>query len=93
MFQMKVSYGPKIDPALCTGCGKCYDMCPMDVFGYDKEKHAVSVDYAAECQLCCYCETVCPEVAIDVRFPLEHLIDFGIAPNEITGKSRFLDEA
>ena len=90
MFNMKVSYGPVVNTELCTNCGKCYDMCPMDVFGFGGGK--LSVDYAAECQLCCYCETVCPEVAIDVHFPLEHLIDFGIAPNEIDGKSRFLEE-
>ncbi len=92
MFNMKVNYGPKVDAARCTGCGKCYDMCPMDVFGYDESTHTLTVDYAAECQMCCYCETVCPEVAIDVQFPLGHLIDFGIEPDKITQRSRFLEE-
>jgi NAD-dependent dihydropyrimidine dehydrogenase PreA subunit len=64
---LETNYGPRIDYQLCTGCGECYECCPMDVFGWD-----------------CVCETVCPEIAIDVEIPLHARIDFGIYPKRAT---------
>jgi adenylylsulfate reductase subunit B len=79
----EINYGPRIDYRLCSGCGECYENCPMDVFGWDEEKKRPAVAYARECRVCCVCEIVCPEVAIDVRIPLHVRVDFGIYP-EIT---------
>jgi len=80
MYNLKISYGPVIDRSLCNNCGNCYKYCPQDVFGWDKEKNEPTVNYAGECDMCCFCEVLCPQVAIDVKIPLHNLLDFGIAP-------------
>lgn len=90
MYNTKVNYGPRIDNKSCNGCGACYENCPMDVFGWDEEKKMPTVAYAAECSICCFCESMCPEVAIDVQIPLHHMLDFGISPVSLSKKSKFL---
>jgi len=92
MFNNKINYGPKIDFRLCSGCGDCYENCPMDVFGWDEEKQMPTVAYAGECSICCFCETLCPEVAIDVLIPLHQMLDFGISPASLSKKSKFLGD-
>ena len=87
-----VNYGPVIDEKRCTGCGECYDMCPMDIFGWDKEKNRPTVAYPGECEICCFCETVCPEVCIDVHLPLHQMLDFGIMPTSLSETKKFLEE-
>jgi NAD-dependent dihydropyrimidine dehydrogenase PreA subunit len=76
----EISYGPIIDYGLCDGCGECYESCPMDVFGWDKENKRPTLAHVAECRVCCVCEGVCPQVAIDVKMPLHVRIDFGLYP-------------
>lgn len=85
MYSVKVNYGPRIDYSLCNGCGKCYEYCPIDVFGWDDGKRSPIVAYPGECSICCFCEVMCPEVAIDVQIPLHHMLDFGISPLSVTG--------
>jgi len=89
---VKVNYGPRIDERFCDGCGECYDMCPMDVFGWDKERNMPTIDYPGECSICCFCEIVCPGVAIDVLLPLHQMLDFGITPTSLEKKGKFLNE-
>ena len=90
MQKVEINYGPKIDYRHCNGCSECYENCPMDVFGWDKEKQLPTVDYPGECTICCFCETLCPEVAIDVLIPLHQMLDFGILPTMLNKKSKFL---
>lgn len=80
---LKITYGPKIDYQFCNGCSECYEACPMDVFGWDKEKGRPTVAYPAECSFCCVCEFACPEVAVDLRLPLHAMLDFGIYPEKV----------
>lgn len=89
---MKINYGPKIDMKHCNGCKECYDMCPLDIFGWDEEQNMPTVAYPGECCMCCFCELVCPEVAIDIRFPVHQLLDFGILPTSLSKESKFLGE-
>jgi len=84
VYNFKINYGPTIDDHFCNGCGKCYKYCPMDIFGWDEEKQRPTVVYPGECWFCCFCEVMCPEVAIDVKFPLHHMIDFGVDPRKVT---------
>ena len=77
---IKISYGPKIDYRFCNGCRKCYDNCPLDVFGWDEEKNQPTVEYPGECRFCCICELDCLEQAINVELPLHSKIDLGIYP-------------
>ena len=79
----KITYGPRVDYEHCTGCTRCYEMCPMDIFGWDKDKKQPTCDYPEECTLFCVCEIVCPEIAVDVRFPLHTIVDFGIPPKKV----------
>ena len=74
---LKINYGPNIDYKLCNGCQRCYEHCPMDVYGWDEEQKMPTIVYAAECRFCCFCEMICPERAIDLRFPLHTMLDFG----------------
>jgi len=60
-----------IDPAACTGCGKCAELCPANVLGM-KEKRPVVVNEAA-CTLCGICADQCPKQAIK----LERKADIG----------------
>jgi NAD-dependent dihydropyrimidine dehydrogenase PreA subunit len=53
----------------------------MDIFGWDEKKKRPTIAHPAECRVCCVCETVCPEIAIDVTIPLHARIDFGIYPD------------
>ena len=92
MYSVEINYGPKIDYRYCNGCGVCYENCPMDVFGWDKQKEMPVIAYPGECSFCCFCEIICPEVAIDVCIPLHHLLDFGIAPVTLSKKRRFYEE-
>lgn len=80
MYSLKISYGPEINTKLCVSCGNCYKHCPQDVFGWDEEKNVPTVLYAGECDMCCFCEVLCHEIAIDVKIPVHNLLDFGIAP-------------
>ena len=90
MYGVEINYGPKIDERYCSGCGACYENCPMDVFSWDEQKEMPVTVYPGECSFCCFCEIMCPEVAIDVRIPLHNLLDFGISPVKLRPGSDFL---
>jgi adenylylsulfate reductase, subunit B len=81
-YGFAVNYGPTIDYRHCTGCGNCYNDCPMDVFGWDQETKMPTAEYPGECRFCLVCELGCPEIAIDVKLPLHSRIDFGIYPDK-----------
>lgn len=54
----------RIEIDLCTGCGTCYDHCPMDVFRFDENNRKAYINYLRDCQSCFLCEIECPEGAI-----------------------------
>lgn len=77
---MKTTHGPKIDYRFCNGCGMCYDNCPQDVYGWDKERGQPSINYPGECWHCGICELDCPELAINVDLALQAKLFLGIDP-------------
>lgn len=54
----------KVDPAKCSGCGTCVDVCPVEVFEIKDDKSVpIRQD---ECLVCRACEAQCPEQAIEI---------------------------
>ena len=53
-----------IDQELCTGCGKCAEVCTMEIFTLENEK-AKSCD-VENCMVCRVCETECMVGAIHI---------------------------
>ncbi|MEW6720109.1 MAG: NADH-quinone oxidoreductase subunit NuoF [Thermodesulfobacteriota bacterium] len=52
----------RIDEALCTGCGRCVESCPVDAIrGEKKAPHRID---AAVCTRCGACRAVCPAEAV-----------------------------
>ncbi len=50
-----------IDPALCNGCGRCVEICQVDLFLPAKEKGGSPIlAYPDECWHCGDCVDVCP---------------------------------
>ena len=47
-----------INYGLCNNCGRCYLICPMDV--YVKEVKKVLVRHNEDCMACYLCEIECP---------------------------------
>ncbi len=57
-----------IDPALCIGCTKCIQACPVDaIIGASRRMHTV---LASQCTGCDLCVAPCPVDCIEMR-PLE----------------------
>lgn len=52
----------KINQEICLKCLKCYNFCPMDVFGVDD--NMVFIKYKDDCQSCYLCVIECPSNAI-----------------------------
>ncbi len=70
----------KIDFRYCNGCGRCYDLCPMDVYGWNDVEVLPTVAYPAECWHCGTCELACPEEAITILTPFFQKFFWGIYP-------------
>ncbi len=54
----------KIDRSKCTSCGRCYDVCPMDVFQEIERRPFIA--YPEDCMSCYLCEIECPRGALHV---------------------------
>jgi ferredoxin len=50
-----------IDPQLCTGCGKCVQVCPTRAMSLSHRKARIDSD---RCVMCLQCMSVCPTNAI-----------------------------
>jgi len=59
-----------IEHERCTGCKKCYEVCPLDIIAWDEKKNKPYVAYPEECQLCFICQEECPAEAIKVKVPV-----------------------
>jgi NAD-dependent dihydropyrimidine dehydrogenase PreA subunit len=55
----------RLDPAKCTGCGMCLEVCPHGVFVLEDEKTLIADRDA--CMECGACQQNCPTAAITVR--------------------------
>jgi len=67
----KYKGGILIDYAKCSGCGKCCEVCPADVFEIDRASNLVAIAYPEECWYCGACIYDCPiEGALGMELPL-----------------------
>jgi adenylylsulfate reductase subunit B len=61
---------PMIDGRKCMKCGRCADVCPVDVFYGSKESEVPTVTYGEDCFFCSACILECAADAITLRYPL-----------------------
>lgn len=54
----------------CVGCGRCYEVCPLDVYEWDDGSKRPIPTYDEECQMCFICQEECPEGAIYIKIPI-----------------------
>ena len=45
---------PEIDPSLCTGCLKCYLLCPEGVIAKKDSNVAIELDFCKGCGICAH---------------------------------------
>lgn len=57
---------PRINAAICNGCGECITTCPTGALQL-RDGKAVLADPAA-CIYCATCETICPVGAIELPY-------------------------
>lgn len=57
---VKMDY-PKVNLALCTGCGSCVDVCPVEAISLVDGKAVINSSICANCRVC---ENECPVGAI-----------------------------
>jgi len=55
-----------IDEELCTGCGICVEICPMDVLRMDEVGETAVIKYKSDCMVCNTCSLDCPTKAITI---------------------------
>ncbi len=54
----------RIDYTKCISCGKCEEICPMDVIR--SLGNTVYISFPKDCMTCFLCEEACPDGAIYV---------------------------
>ena len=59
----------RVDYSKCSGCKKCYSVCPIDVFTWDEQENKPVVAYDEECWACGICWMDCASRAIDMHLP------------------------
>ncbi|MDL2324003.1 DUF362 domain-containing protein [Ruminococcaceae bacterium OttesenSCG-928-A16] len=60
----RVAPRPKIEKGLCIGCGKCAEICPVQVISIQNKKAKIATK---NCIHCFCCHEVCPVKAISVK--------------------------
>ena len=55
----------RIDYTKCSGCLRCFEVCPMDVFR--QAGREIYIAYQDDCMCCYLCELECPEDAVYVN--------------------------
>jgi NAD-dependent dihydropyrimidine dehydrogenase PreA subunit len=59
-----------VDKEKCTGCRRCYEVCPLDVYSWDEDEGKPVVVYEDECQMCFICQEECPAESVKISVPI-----------------------
>jgi ferredoxin len=62
--QVTSPFSARLEPALCTGCGKCVKVCPMDALQKVERKAVFNPDRCIGCGLCV---AACPSGALSLQ--------------------------
>lgn len=66
---------PIINKVKCIACGRCVDVCPLDVFWGSEKKKIPVISFPEECWHCSACVQECPEEgAVRLRIPLPAMV-------------------
>ncbi|HEX16394.1 MAG: ferredoxin [Deltaproteobacteria bacterium] len=57
---------PVVDRRICTGCGKCLQVCPPRALELREGKATIDEEFCEECGICA---AHCPEGAIAIPWP------------------------
>jgi len=57
---------PVVEKDLCTGCGRCLEVCPPRAIYLEGERAKIEEDFCEECGLCA---SHCPQGAITIPWP------------------------
>ena len=55
---------PRVDAAMCVGCGRCAESCPMHLIRIENRKAVMT---SRGCISCFCCQEMCPAHAIEAR--------------------------
>lgn len=61
-----------LDAERCSGCCRCLDSCPTDVFGFDTKSRKAYLAYPADCSSCFLCAPDCPTGAITLDYAINN---------------------
>jgi ferredoxin len=64
LLYSRVILRPRVDPALCTGCGTCVGQCPVAALTMGDRFPLVEAD---RCITCFCCQEICPTKAITLQ--------------------------
>lgn len=71
LFKNWVTPRPVIDPELCSKCGRCVKVCPVEpkALSFNNGRRAAPVHAYDLCIRCYCCQEMCPEEAITIETP------------------------
>lgn len=59
-----IPWFPTVSEELCTGCGKCIEVCPKDVFEQQENGKVIAIESLLCIVGCCFCKSACDPKAI-----------------------------
>ena len=68
----------QVDSVKCDGCGKCVDICNLDLWELVQDKGGATLAHTVNgatraCHFCFFCKDICPHNAITICFEEDEL--------------------